>query len=139
MTIVSSAMMKSLISDGKNISQNYGIMKTFIDLLISKKQYVMIIISLFMILLSFSYFGNVAGILAIISCILLFVRFIANTIYNSKIPEDLTIGLVNEEVIQANKICTKNGDNLNGVFGQQGGENKLLNKLKKLSKELSRK
>ena len=106
---------------------------------------IMIIISLIMILLAFSYLGGASGIFAIIACVILFVGLIGNTIYNKQVPKDSTAGLANEEVEQAKKICKKlansvEGGILNKIFGQAGGsgEDKLLSKLKKLSKELKK-
>ena len=136
--------MKSLISDGENIQQAYGIGKTFSDLLYSNMSNIMIIISLIMILLAFSILGGASGIFAVIACVILFVGLIGNTIYNKQVPKDSTAGLANEEVEQAKKVCKKLADSveggiLNKIFGQSGGgENKLLSKLKKLSKELKK-
>ena len=136
-------MMKSMISDGENMYQPYGILKTFSDMLFSKMHYIMMILSILMILLSFSYLGGVSGVFAIIACIILFVGLIGNKIYNKQIPKDSTPGLVSEEVEQALRTCTKLQENvhksglLSNIFGQAGGDGeKLLSKLKKLSKTM---
>ena len=101
------------------------------------------ILSILMILLSFSYLGGVSGVFAIIACIILFVGLIGNKIYNKQIPKDSTPGLVSEEVEQALRTCTKLQENvhksglLSNIFGQAGGDGeKLLSKLKKLSKTM---
>lgn len=143
--LLSAMLMKSVISDGENIQQVYGIGKIFSDLLYSNMSNIMIIISLVMILLAFSYLGGASGFFAIVACVILFVGLIGNTIYNKQVPKDSTAGLANEEVEQAKKVCKKIADSveggiLNKIFGQAGGsgENKLLSKLKKLSKELQK-
>jgi hypothetical protein len=142
--LLSTILMKSLISDGENIGKPYGVMKTFSDLLFSKLHYIMIIISLVMILLSFSYLGGASGIFSIVACVILFLGLIGNSIYNRQIPKDSTEGLSNEEVEQATRVCEKVYSDwrkglMQNFFGQKGGglgDENLLNKLKKLSKEL---
>jgi hypothetical protein len=132
--IISALLMKSIISDGTSIMQPYGILKTFKDLLFSKLNYVMIIVSIVMILLAFSNLGMGSGIFAVIAIVILFGGFIANNIYHREIPTDSTQGLINEETDQAKKICKKITDKI-----QSGGGEVLLSTLKKLSKQLQNK
>ncbi len=134
MCLFSSTFMKSLISDGPNIGETYGIKKVFTDVLTSKMQYIMVIVSLAFISLSYSYFGSASAIFSIILFALLFFGFIGNKLYKREMPADVTEGLINEEAKQAEKICNK-------VFGgsgyvQSGGEANLLKQLKSLSKIL---
>jgi hypothetical protein len=134
MCLFSATFMKSLISDGPNIGETYGIKKVFTDVLTSKMQYIMVIVSLVFISLSYSYFGSASAIFSIILFLLLFFGFIGNKLYKREMPADVTEGLINEEAKQAEKICTK-------VFGgggyvQSGGEGNLLKQLKGLSKIL---
>jgi len=135
--IISALLMKSMISDGENMKQPYGVFKTFTDLLYSKMHYVMIIISLVMILLSFSYLGTASGIFAIIACVILFLGLIANTLYNRQIPNDSTPGLASEETEQAIRTCSKViKSNESTLFG---GEKNILSELKKYTDSLSKK
>jgi len=127
--ITSALLMKSMISDGENIKQPYSVFKTFSDLLYSKMHYVMIIISLVMILLSFSYLGTASGIFAIVACFILFLGLVTNTIYNRQIPKDSTLGLASEEVDQAIRTCSKMAEGRG--FTLFGGDKNILSELKK--------
>jgi hypothetical protein len=131
--LVSAMMMKSLISDGENMMQSYGIGKTFTDLLFSKMHLIMIIISVMMIIYAFTYLGGISGAFAIIAILVLFVGLIGNSLYNRQIPKDSTEGLTNEEVDQAKKICTKIAQTM------RGGGIDVLTQLKNLSKSLKQK
>lgn len=137
--LFSATSMKSLISDGPKTGETYGIKKVFTDVLISKMSYIMIIITLAFISLSYSYFGSASAVFSIIIFALLFFGLIGNKLYKQEMPVDVTEGLINESVKQAHKTCSK-------VFGgfanketlQSGGEASLLKKLKSLSKILKK-
>jgi hypothetical protein len=135
--LFSATSMKSLISDGEKIGETYGIKKAFTEVLTSKMKYIMIIISLAFISLSYSHFGSASAMFSIIIFALLFFGLIGNKLYKQEMPVYVTEGLINESVKQAEKTCSK-------VFGgfanketlQSGGEANLLKKLKSLSKIL---
>jgi hypothetical protein len=141
--IASAFLMKSMISDGENIKQLYGVGKTFTDLLFSKMHYIMILISIQMVMLTFAYFGVAPGVFSMIACVILFIGLVGNKIYSRQIPKDSTPGLTSEEFEQAFKSCPKILTNnkmtwVGRVFGQSGGEKNLINEIKRLCKEIKK-
>jgi hypothetical protein len=133
--LFSATYMKSLISDGPKIGETYGIKKVFVDVLTSKMKYIMVIVSLAFISLSYSHFGSVSATFAIIIFGLLFFGLIGNKLYEQEMPVDVTEGLINESFEQAEKTCTEifSGGFSNKEMFQSGGEANLLKKLKSLS------
>jgi len=140
--IVSALLMKSMISDGENIKQMYGIGKTFKDLLFSKMHYIMILISVQMIILTFVSFGVAPGVFSLIACITLFIGLVGNQIYSRQIPKDSTPGLTSKDFEQAFKSCPKivesNTTWLGKIFGQSGGGENLINEIKRLGEEIKK-
>lgn len=135
--LFSATSMKSLISDGPKMGEIYGIKKVFTDVLTSKMNYIMIIISFAFISLSYSYFGSASAFFSIIIFAVLFFGLIGNKLYKQEIPLDVTEGLINEAANQAQKTCRKFfGGFTNKETLQSGGEANLLKKLKSLSKIL---
>jgi len=137
MCLISAILMKSVIADGENEGQSYRLSKTFKDLLVSNMRNLMILITILMILLTFSFFGSTGGIVSIVLYIILFFGIVGNHLYsNSTPPTDSTPGLINPEVNLATKKCIKKEVGIAALSGGEG--NKLLRQLKQLSKELAK-
>jgi len=134
--------MKSMISDGENIKQMYGIGKTFKDLLFSKMHYIMILISIQMIILTFVSFGVAPGVFSLIACIILFIGLVGNQIYSRQIPKDSTPGLTSKDFEQAFKSCPKIAESnktwIGKIFGQRGGGKNIIKEIKRLGEEIKK-
>jgi len=137
--MISTLLMKSMISDGINIKEPYGIKKTFMDLLSSKMSYVMFIISVVLILMIYLTFGSFGAICSLVIFGILFAGLVGNNLYKREVPADATAGLANPDGDQAIKMCGEKLTNKSlyrTIFSQSGGDVDLLNKLKSLSKSL---
>jgi hypothetical protein len=123
-------------------NQKYNFLNSLKDIFTYKKDLIMTVLSFFIVISAFSYLGTGAGVLSIITVILIYFNIIPISIFNVNKPKNLS-SLSSYE--QAFKECKPlPSSELKGfleriLFGQKGGgHDDIWKKIKKISNTLKK-